>query len=107
MKRMNRMNTDKALIGNTALTEAIIGAAYTVSNSLGCGFLEKVYENALALELRHAGHKVDQQRDTTVYYRGELVGKYQADLLVDDEVIVELKAVRSLEKAHRAQCLNY
>jgi GxxExxY protein len=101
------MNTDTAIVGKTALTESIIGAAYSVSNTLGCGFLEKVYENALALELRLAGHQVEQQRETPVYYKGELVGIYQADLVVDDEVIVELKNVRTLEPVHRAQCLNY
>jgi GxxExxY protein len=102
------MNTDKAeAVGKTTLTESIIGAAFTVSNTLGCGYLEKVYENALALELRFNGHAVEQQRETPVYYRGELVGMYQADLLVDDEVIVELKSVRVLEPIHRAQCLNY
>jgi GxxExxY protein len=100
------MNTDKA-VGSKALTERIIGAAYQVSNTLGCGYLERVYENALALELRFNGHLVEQQREMPVYYRGELVGMYQADLVVDDEVVVELKAVHAIERIHRAQCLNY
>ncbi len=107
MKRMNRMKADTGLTGETALTKSIIGAAFEVSNSLGCGFLEKVYENALAIELRAKGHVVEQQAQRQVFYRGELVGLYQADLIVDDEVIVELKATRSREEAHRAQCLNY
>jgi len=100
------MNTDKA-VGSKALTERIIGAAYQVSNTLGCGYLERVYENALALELRFNGHLVEQQREMPVYYRGELVGMYQADLVVDDQVVVELKAVHAFERIHRAQCLNY
>jgi GxxExxY protein len=101
------MNTETGLIGDTEVTEAVIGAAYIVSNDLGCGFLEKVYENALAIELRQAGHIVVQQKPVEVRYRGEIVGIYQADLVVDDAVIVELKAVRSLEATHRAQCMNY
>src|SRR5687767_13213078 len=100
------MNTDK-LVGKTELTEAIIGAAYTVANDLGNGFLEKVYENALASELRRRSHTVEQQKAMDVWYQGEMVGQYVADLVVDDEVIVELKALPSLERIHRAQCLNY
>jgi GxxExxY protein len=98
MKRMNRMNTEPGLVGDTAVTKAVIGAAYIVSNDLGCGFLEKVYENALAIELRQGGHSVAQQKPVEVRYRGEIVGIYQADLVVDDTVIVELKAVRALER---------
>jgi GxxExxY protein len=101
------MNTDKGLIGETALTEAVIGAAFEVSNVLGCGFLEKVYENALAIELRRGGHHLDQQRPIEVWYRGEMVGLYQADLVIDDDVVVELKVVRALDNVHRAQCMNY
>src|SRR5947208_3456418 len=100
------MITDVEAVGNTLPTERIIRAAFTVSNALGCGYLEKVYENALALELRFNRHTVEQQRETPVYYRGDLVGMHQADLLVDDEVIVESKAVRTIEPVHRAQCLN-
>ena len=68
------MKTDHTAVGETALTESIIGAAFEVSNTLGCGYLERVYENALALELRYRGHRVEQQRETPVYYRNELVG---------------------------------
>ena len=106
MKRMNRMDTAN-LIGETALTEAIIAAAFTVSNTLGCGFLEKVYENALAIELRRAGYGVKQQVPMEVRYREEIVGLYQADLIVQDEVVLELKATRDIDLSHRAQCLNY
>jgi GxxExxY protein len=100
------MNTDKA-VGPKALSEQVIGAAYEVSNTLGCGYFEKVYENALALELRYRGHAVEQQREMPVYYREQLVGMYQADLVIDDQLVIELKAVHSLDPVHRAQCLNY
>jgi len=102
-----RINTDKGLKGDSDVTEAVIGAAYDVANALGCGFLEKVYENALALELRLRDHEVEQQREVEVWYKGERVGYYEADLIVDGSVVIELKAVAGLERAHRAQCLNY
>jgi GxxExxY protein len=102
-----RMNTDSALSGETTVTEAVIGAAFDVSNTLGCGFLEKVYENALAIELRSREHLLEQQREVEVWYKGEKVGFYQPDLIVDGSVVVELKAVIALEKVHRAQCMNY
>jgi GxxExxY protein len=89
------------------LTEKIIGAFYRVSNTLGYGFSEKVYENALAIELRKLGLKVEQQARIVVYYEGEVVGEYQADLVVNGVVIVELKAVRQLADEHEAQLLNY
>ena len=103
--RMNRINP--TLVGDTALTEAIIGAAFDVANALGCGSLERVYENALAIELRHGGMDVKQQVPMEVRYRDEIVGLYQADLVVQDHVVVEIKAARNIEAAHRAQCLNY
>ena len=89
------------------VTEKIIGCAYTVSNTLGAGFLEKVYENALAHELRKIGLRVTQQHPVRVEYDGVLVGEYFADLLVEDCIVVELKAVKVLDEAHWAQCLNY
>ena len=101
------MNTDKGLLGNVQITEAIIGAAFRVADALGSGFLEKVYENALAMELRKEHHEVEQQRAIEVWYKGRTVGLYQADLIVDRAVVVELKAVASLDRSHRAQCLNY
>lgn len=85
----------------------VIGCAMIVSNTLGCGFLEKIYENALAHELRQAGLAVEQQAGTTVWYSGVAVGHYTTDLLVEGAVIVELKAVRTLDEIHRAQCINY
>jgi len=88
-------------------TERIIGCAFKVANALGVGFLEKVYENALAYEMRKAGLHVEQQRVLNVRYDGIVVGAYAADLIVEHEVLVELKIARALEDAHLAQCLNY
>jgi GxxExxY protein len=99
------MNTDASVLN--PLSKRVIGCALTVSNALGSGFLEKVYENALAHELRKAALAVEQQQGITVSYDGITVGEYFADLLVEDAVLVELKTVRALEDAHRAQCLNY
>jgi GxxExxY protein len=89
------------------ITEKVIGCAYKVMNELGCGFLEKVYENALAHEIGKLGLKVEQQRKIKVYYDKIEVGKYEPDLLIENLIIVELKTVKSLEDVHKAQCLNY
>lgn len=98
---------DKNLDKINQITEKIIGCSYAVSNVLGCGFLEKVYENALAHELRKAGFKVLQQHEIEVFYDGVVVGKYIADLFVEDSVIVEVKANSGLDDSQKAQCLNY
>lgn len=89
------------------ITEKLIGCAYRVANGLGSGFLEKVYENALAHEMRKSGLLFEQQKDIRVYYDGVAVGDYSGDLLVEKAVLVELKAVRALDDVHLAQCLNY
>ncbi len=89
------------------LSEKIIGGAFNVSSSLGPGFLEKVYENALAHELRKAGLDVRQQFPVDVVYDGVVVGEFVADLLVESQIVVELKAAKNLDDAHLAQCLNY
>ena len=89
------------------LSKVIIGCALTVANTLGLGFLEKVYENALASELRKAGIAVAQQHGVVVLYDGVVVGEYAVDLLVEESVVVELKAVMALNDVHRAQCVNY
>ena len=92
------------------VTERIIGCAFKVANILGVGFLEKVYENALAFELRKAGLAVEQQKPVSVYYEGVVVGEYVVDILVQNtnvSVLVELKAVKQLNDIHLAQCLNY
>lgn len=92
---------------NSQLTEMIIGCAFKVHNALGHGFLEKVYENAMQIELTKHGLEVKQQAPITVYYDSQVVGEFYADLWVEDCVIVELKAVRSLDKAHEVQLVNY
>ncbi|MCZ7402636.1 MAG: GxxExxY protein [Candidatus Methanoperedens sp.] len=89
------------------LSEKIIGAAFEVSNILGVGFLEKVYENALNVELELRGLQVQQQAPLKVYYKDELVGDYIADILVNNEIIIELKTVKEFDDIHIAQCLNY
>jgi GxxExxY protein len=89
------------------ITEKIIGCAFTVGNKLGCGFLEKVYENALVHELRKAGLRVKQQFEINIYYDEIIVGEYAADLLVEGCVLVELKALRTMGDKEIAQCLNY
>jgi GxxExxY protein len=101
------MNADERRLDLDGITERVIGCAYTVSNTLGCGFLEKVYENALAIELRKTGLRVEQQHGIQVTYDGQVVGDFLADLFVEDCVIVELKAGKTLDDAHYAQCLNY
>ena len=89
------------------LTEIVIGKAFVVSNTLGVGYLEKVYENALAFELRDAGLRVEQQKSIPVVYRGVIVGDYIADILVDDQLILEIKATKTIDLPHEAQLLNY
>jgi GxxExxY protein len=101
------MNADERREEWNRITERIIGCAYTVANTLGCGFLEKVYENALLHELRKAGFDVAPQEQIHVYYDGVIVGEYFADLLVERQVILEIKAVDAIDDVHLAQCLNY
>ena len=90
-----------------SLTEQIIGAAYAVGNTLGYGFLEKVYEKALRHELNKGGLGVSCQQPIKVYYDGVTVGDFFADIVVENEIIVELKAVKKIDGIHLAQCLNY
>jgi GxxExxY protein len=89
------------------VTERIIGCAFRVANALGHGFVEKVYENALAHEMRKCGLGAVQQRGIVVLYDNMVVGEFTADLLVEDEVIVELKVVSALSDVHIPQCRNY
>jgi GxxExxY protein len=89
------------------LTSEIIDAAFAVHNTLGCGLLEKVYENSLAWELELRKQKVTTQKEFRVNYRDKEVGIYYADLVVDDKVVVEIKAVDTLDDVHRAQLMNY
>ena len=94
------------LVKHEQLTEQIIKGFYTVYRALGYGFLEKVYENSLTIQLRKMKLEVVQQAEIKVYYAGAMVGEYYADLLVADAVIVDIKAVRALLKEHEAQLLN-
>jgi GxxExxY protein len=89
------------------LTERIIGCAFKVSNTLGCGFLEKVYENAMVIELRKIGLKAEPQQRVDVLYDGQVVGEFFTDILVADTVILELKATSEHHEVFTAQCLNY
>jgi GxxExxY protein len=89
------------------VTGRIIGCAFRVANALGHGFVEKVYENALAHEMRKCGLGVVQQRGIVVFYDEVIVGEYTADVLVEDRVIVELKVVAALSDVHVPQCRNY
>src|SRR3989304_7408247 len=89
------------------ITEKVIGAFFTVYNELGYGFFEKVYENALAMELDRLGFRVEQQKPINVYYSGEVVGEYFSDILVNEVVILELKSVIQLLPEHEAQLLSY
>ena len=89
------------------LTEKVIGCAYQVHNTLGAGFLEKVYENALCIELAGQGLRVRQQEPVKVLYGGRIVGDHVVDLLVEDRLIVEIKAVSQLVQQHEVQLVNY
>ena len=89
------------------ITEKIIGAAYKVHNTLGSGFLEKVYQNSLIIEIQALGFGVDVEKRIKVYYHGEVVGNYVADIIVDGKVLLEIKAVKELSGIHEAQILNY
>ena len=98
------MNTDEHRWD--PLTERIISCIFAVSNELGCGFYESVYENAMVVALRNAGLSVQQQVRYKVLYQGIEVGEYIADLVVEGTVLLELKAVKAFDDAHTAQCLN-
>ncbi len=89
------------------ITYRINGAIFEVNKVLGAGFLEKVYENALMVELRSRGLKAENQKPIAVSYKGVQVGDYFADIIVEDQVLIELKAVDQLQKIHEAQLLNY
>lgn len=99
------MDTNETRINE--LSNRVIGCALAVAGALGSGFVEKVYENALAHELRKTGIAVAQQHGIAVTYDGVIVGEYTTDLLVEDALLIELKAVKGLDNIHLAQCLNY
>jgi GxxExxY protein len=103
--QMSQISADEPRVNK--LSERIIGCAFQVLNTLGPGFLEKVYGNALAHELGKCGLAVVQQHGIEVHYDGILVGQYAVDLLVEKTVMVELKAIKALDDAHAAQCIHY
>ena len=99
------MNTDR--FKHKEITDIILRSFYEVYNELGGGFLESVYENALYIVLTGYGLSVERQKDISVFFRGNIVGVFKADLIINEKVIVELKAVRALDPAHEAQLINY
>jgi GxxExxY protein len=105
--RQPRPVIDVQVVALNPITEKIIGCVYRVSNQLGSGFLEKVYENALAHEMRKAGLHFTCQQNLSVWYDGIVVGDYVTDFVVEERILIELKAVQALDKIHMAQCINY
>lgn len=102
------MNADERRLEINSICEKIIGAAFQLANTLGSGFLEKVYENALSHELKLHGLTVEQQWPITVYYKEIVAGEYIADILVNSQVMIEIKAQKNLDlNSTQAQCLNY
>lgn len=104
------MDTDKSRkikLVEKELTEKILGACIEVSRELGSGFLESVYLKALLIALKQIGLKVEEQKKLTVFFRGQVVGEFYSDLLVEDRVILELKSMKSLTSEHEAQLINY
>jgi len=89
------------------VTEAIIGCAYRVYNKMGFGFLESVYEKCLLIELHKLGLDIESQKPITVYYESKIVGEFVADIIVNDAIIIELKSVKQIIKAHEVQLVNY
>ena len=99
------MNIDKQKLNVTS--SKVIGCAFEVANVLGCGFLEKVYQNALLLEVRRCGLQAEKEKLIQVRYKNQIVGEYFADILVDKTIVIEIKAVKELNEIHQAQLLNY
>lgn len=106
MSEVQGVISEEVLQPLNVISEKIIKGAFRVLNTLGSGFLEKVYENALAIELREMGLFVEQQKPLNVYYREHIVGQYFADLFVEHEIPVELKVVKAFDDSHKSQLLN-
>jgi len=101
------MNADERRYKHEQTTREIIGVFFDVYNELGYGFLESVYREAMTIALQYEGLQVEREFPITVRFRGQVIGNFKADLVVRGSVIVELKAVKSLEPVHEAQILNY
>ena len=99
------MNTDRFKYKD--ITDGILRSFYEVYNELGEGFLESVYENALYIVLTGYGLRIERQKDISVFFRGSIIGDFKTDLIVNEKVIVELKAIRTLDTVHEAQLINY
>jgi len=102
-----RKAKEKNMLEDEKLTYKIRGCVYDVYRELGAGFLEKVYENSLEIELLNQGLRVEKQYSLAVNYKGTIVGEFIADFVIEDRVILELKAVNKLLPVHEAQLLNY
>lgn len=107
MIKENRYKQKKTKYKYSKITEKIIESTFNVYNTLGYGFLEKVYENALIVELRNKKLNVEAQKPIKVFYKDKLVGEYIVDIIVEGKVIVEVKSVNSLNKIHEVQLVNY
>ena len=107
MTDLPQMNADEHRYKYSELTEEVIGTFYEVYNELGQGFLEKVYEEAMAIALNAKGLDVEQQVAVPVWFRGAKIGSYEADIIVDGVVLLELKACKALDSSHESQLLNY
>ncbi len=92
---------------HTELTEKIIGCAYQVYNKMGSGFLESIYEKCLLIELKNAGLHAEAQKQISVYYENQNVGDFTADIIVEGQIILELKSVQQIARAHEVQLVNY
>jgi len=101
----NRVNTDR--FKYKEITDIILRSFYEVYNELGDGFLESVYESALHIVLTGYGLCVERQKDISVFFRANIIGNFRADLIVEGKVVLEIKAVRTLDPAHEAQLINY
>jgi GxxExxY protein len=101
------MNTNLKNIHHKEISYKIIGVAMHVYNTLGYGFLEKVYENSMMVKFRKESIKAEQQKSIKVYFENEVVGDYFADILVENEIVVELKTGEKIHEIHKAQVLNY
>lgn len=104
---MDKVAYNKANYKYSEITEKIIKEVYYVYNVLGHGFLEKIYENALSKRLKDIGFKLKQQHPINVFFENEIMGEYFADLLVEDKIIIELKAIEVLNRIHEVQLVNY
>lgn len=102
-----QINADERRYKHQELTEQIIGVFYEVYNELGQGFLEKIYEEAMARVLKARGFQVQQQASIPAWFRGETIGVYDADLVINSVVLVELKACKAIDPSHEAQLLHY